>query len=45
MEITGERETIEWSKFLYTSMTNVLSYDQVSKENKRSKQTKKKTAN
>ena len=25
MAITGERETMEWSRFLYTSMTNVLS--------------------
>ena len=25
--ITGERETMEWSRFLYASMTNALSYD------------------
>lgn len=27
MAITGERETMEWSRFLYANMTNALSYD------------------
>lgn len=45
MAITVSSGTMELSRFLYTSMTKVLSCDQVNNKDKRSKQEKKKIAN